>query len=599
MSLGEAFVEVHADLRPFSRDLRRNIKPIVDAFERELNGAVTKTVTGAGEESGRKIGDHLSIGLKRSVNKQLSDKNIFVSVAGALASALDDGISALPAQVKAAIVAGILAATPIAAAYLSSALTAGIGVAVAALGVALAFQFTEVQAAATRTGRTIREVLVSSAYDFGRAVLGDLETIEGRIRGWRPLLRDVFDLSAPFLEPLVQGSLEGIEEILRALRESLGDIGPFVDELGASIKIVLSGVAEAIRILSKGGQDGTTALRDLARIVSILIVSTSTFLTVMVKLYGVLREIVRLSGFTIWSVLFQAIDRASNKAKSYINTNTELVDGFDALAAATAKENQEMRAFSAGLEKLSNQVRSQLELNISWEESLDNIADALKRNGDTLDITTEKGRENARAFNEALKIAEESATKLVREGKLTNEQALAQFDAQAAALRRMAVAAGLSEREFNALFAEIIATSRLRISSEEIGLEDINNVLGDSGDRAQRLLDLLQMIKHLSSTIARGALGGVRGLAGGGVAYLPETINVAEDGPEAIIPLTKPARAAQLMHSTGLDSILGGSGTTQVLVFIGSEQLEARMVKVVEKSKSTQALGLSQGGRTF
>lgn len=608
MSLGEAFIEIRADLRPFGRDLQRSVKPIVEAFERELNKATGQAMVSASEEQGRKVGDRLSRGIKNSLTNQFKNKNPFIVIAAALGSALDDGISALPTEVKAAIVAGILLATPVLGAFLTGAVVAATGGAVAALGVGLASQFEEVQAVALATGRNIREVLVESAVQFGPVLIKSLGLVEGRIRGMRDLLESVFDKSSGFVEPLLQGLLDGIQEVLESLDDSLGNIEPFVEELGAGIAIILDSLGQAIEILAASGEDGVVALRDLARIIGVLIVSAAVALRAFTNLYGILRDLVLFlnnyvgvfsTPLQLLARFFEEADRGSSRFRSFLNMVAGSPGAFEGLISATEEETRELKAMSAALEKVSDGVKDQLSLNIDWEESLDRISQALKENGGTIDIRNEKGRENAREFLNALKIAEDQTVELLRVGAINNEQAVAQYDSQVAALKRMATQAGISEQEFNNLYGEIIATGRLRLSAEEMGIESLAQELGKAGGKAQKLLDTLQLIKHLSNTFVGGAFGGIRGFADGGMHYLPEIVKVAEDGPEVTIPLTKPARAAALMEQSGLASMVKGGDGAQVLVFIGNEQLDARMVRVVHRSNSTQAMALNQGPRRF
>lgn len=608
MSLGEAFVEVRADLRPFGRDLQRGVKPMVEAFERQLNNAVGRAVLANSEENGRKAGDRLSAGIKRSMTNQFKDKNPFLVVAAALGSALDDGISALPTEVKAAIVGGIILAIPIISAFLTGALTAAVGVGVAGLGILVASQFEEVQEAATAAGHDIREIFVTSATAFGPAIIASLDLITSRLRGMQPLLNDIFDISATFLEPLTQGLVTGLESLFTSIRDSLGDIRPFIDELGVALTVILQAIGKSIQLLASSGREGSTALRDLASVIGILIVGTTAGLVLFTKFYGIVRDVVLFierytGGLSIPLIalahLFEAIDQRSNQLRSFVNTNTDATDSFVGLIAATDAETQELKKYSDALEQASGAIKNQLSLNISWEESLDAISSSIKENGKTLDIHNEKGRANAESFLKALTIAEERTADLLKRGAITNEQAVAQYDAQTAALRRMATQAGLSETDFNALFNEIIEVGRIRLSSEEMGIDSLDSDLGAAGNNAARLLELLRLIKHLSSTIGAGALAGVRGFADGGMHYFPEVVRVAEDGPEVTIPLTKPARAAQLMRESGLSSMLsGGSGTT-VYVYVGNEELDSRTVRIVERNNAQQSMAISQGARSF
>ena len=97
--LGQAFIEVRADLKPFTRDLEKELDKTVSAFEKRLSSSIRdglKDVGGTGEESGEKLGD----GVGRGMRRQLGDKrkSPWLQIVGAFASALDDGISALPAE---------------------------------------------------------------------------------------------------------------------------------------------------------------------------------------------------------------------------------------------------------------------------------------------------------------------------------------------------------------------------------------------------------------------------------------------------------------------------------------------------------------------
>lgn len=608
MSLGEAFVEIRADLRPFGRDLRRSVRPMVEAFERELNNAVGRSMLTHSESQGRQVGDRVSQGIKKSLTHQFQNKNAFVVIASTLAGALDDGISALPTEVKAAIVAGILAATPLVAGALAGAISAGVGVGVAGLGILLASQYDEVQKRATEFGRTARKELVESAAAFVPAIINALDIVESRIRQNRGMLDQIFNVSANFLEPVTQGALDAFQSLIVAIFNSLEKLKPFIDELGAAIATLGDGVAQALEILIATGEDGQAAFRDLVAIMAIVLLSITTLIFALTKLYGAFRTVINVIADIVGPFqpfvdlidrFFDTIDRRTNASKSFINTNTAMVSSVSGLIVATKGETDALKEYTDAIKDASDAAKSNLELNISWEESLDSIAEALKRNGKTLDVHTEKGRANIKEFLDGLKIAEERAMLRVQRGEQTAEQAAFQYQQEVAALRNLATQAGISEQAFNDLFYEITTTSALRISSTEMGVDALGNSLSDSATAAQRLLEMLQLIRTLSLNIGRGAIGGVRGFAEGGILHTPEIIRAAEAGPEVIIPLTRPARAAQLAQESGLTAILGNSGPSQILVFIGSEQLEAKMVKVVERTSRNQALALSQGPRRF
>lgn len=608
MSLGEAFVEIHADLRPFARDLQRNVKPMVEAFEREINGAVGRAMLDNSEENGRKVGDRVSRGIKRSLGEQTKNKNIFLVLASSLASALDDGISALPTEVKAALVAGLLAAAPLVAGALAGMVSAGIGAGLVGLGVLLGAQFDSVQTRGIEFGRNLRAELVSSAGDFEFAIFNAFDIIESRVRRLRPVFDEIFNVSSNFLEPLLQGALDLVESLVMMISRQIDNLKPFVDELGAAFATLGDAIALALEILVSTGEDGRKAFRDLIVVVGVVAISVAALIFILTKLYGAFRTVIgviadilgpMLTLIGVLDFLFDLIDKRTNANKSFINTNTDMENSFQGLIAATNGETDALEAYQKKLEGVADAAKSNLELNVAWEDSLDRISEALKENGRTLDVHTDKGRNNINEFLNGLKIAEERALLRVQRGEMTADQASAQYELEINQLRRLATQAGLSEKEFNDLFNEIITTSKLRIDSEEMGVDELNEALGKGVGEASRLYDLLKLIQHLGKTVGAGAVAGVRGFADGGMHYLPETVRVAEDGPEVTLPLTKPARAAALLAQSGLAPMLGDNSIGNIFVYVGNEQLDSRTVRIVKRNNDGQARELAQGPRRF
>lgn len=83
---------------------------------------------------------------------------------------------------------------------------------------------------------------------------------------------------------------------------------------------------------------------------------------------------------------------------------------------------------------------------------------------------------------------------------------------------------------------------------------------------------------------------GAPGHAQGGIFNTEHLARIAEQNrPEVVIPLTDPGRARELAHRSGLMTMMGG-GDTQVIVYIGDEQVMARVERRVSQ-------GLRQFGR--
>lgn len=600
MALGEAFVEVRADLRPFVRDLDKQLKVVVEAFEKNLSRTLTRTIQADGRSLGAQLGDDVGAGFESSFSRRTKNKksNMFVGFVAALGSALDDGLSALPPQAKAAIVGAILAITPVVGAMLSGALTAGIGVAVLGLGAALASQFTQVQDSFELLKRSLRDRLVEAAASFGPALLDSFAVIDIGLERLLPLIQRIFDGTAQYLAPLTAALVNMFQLVLEGLEYVTARIGPFMNELNQGFRMLGQAVKTALTILANTGQDGVKALELLFQTISALIIISAGLLAAFTKILKVFREILTvLETYVPWlHLLRRAFGDSQKEAVSFAVTNTELEDSFDGVIQKTKDEEQALKDAARAMQDLVDATYENIQVDIDFERSLDNLTRKLKENGDTLDITREKGRENVEAFLAGLKDAEQQALNRLETQGYTSEQAAAFYDKEIERLRTVANQAGITDAEFQEMFGHIVEVSKLRINPEEMGVGKLGKVAKDTKAETGGILENLRKI----AGIGVGILGGrpIPGFADGDIVDRPTLGMFGEAGPEVIIPLTKPARAAQLARDSGLTAILGAS-SSQVLVFIGSEQLEAKMVKVVERNNKNQALALNQGPRGF
>lgn len=608
MALGQAFVEIHADLTPFRRNLQRDLKRITDEFEKQLSSALGSGLKTTAQQTGQQIGDTLGRETSRGMQKHLGDKNagIFVSITSALAGALDDGISALPMEVKAALVAGILAASPLVAGALSAAITAGLGLAFAGIGVALASQFESVQSAWPRLVSGLRLQLVSSAGAFEKALLGTFALIQLRFAEMGPLLERIFSTSATFLEPFVGQLLDAVESFLTEMDKVLGESGAFINELGAGLKTLADAAALALGILASTGEDGRKALRDLIMAVAALTVGVAGLIAALTKAYGLIRDTLTAISRApaIIQILFplaagighviDATDDMNTANVAAIHTNTDLIDSQGGVIAKTKEEEQAIKALRDAIADAADAALDAILSNVAYEESIDDLAQSLKENGKNINIDTENGRENVRAFAKSIQDLRKDLVDRVTTGELTTEQAVAQYNREIERIEALGNSAGITDQQFYDLYGTAIALGELQIAPDTSGIDAATASVEELNAAAKAAIATL---RHLASVAASGAVaGGQRGLAAGGFAHFPETVSIAEEGPEVVIPLTKPARAAELMKQAGLDKMAGGGGS-QVLVFIDGKQMEGRMVQVAERVTAQQGLALAQGFR--
>jgi phage-related protein len=106
-------------------------------------------------------------------------------------------------------------------------------------------------------------------------------------------------------------------------------------------------------------------------------------------------------------------------------------------------------------------------------------------------------------------------------------------------------------------------------------------------------------INRVSSAIHIG-LPNIPLLASGGLVNAPTLAVVGEAGPEAVVPMSDPSKAAAVAKSTGLLDMLGskiGSGVTSVKVYLGTREITDILNVQIDKKLDAQASELAYGTR--
>ncbi len=118
-------------------------------------------------------------------------------------------------------------------------------------------------------------------------------------------------------------------------------------------------------------------------------------------------------------------------------------------------------------------------------------------------------------------------------------------------------------------------------------------------------LEWLGVLERKKNNVVSGSVGRtlarLPGFAAGEIVRTPQVANIAEDGPEVVIPLTRPGRARELAQRSGLTRMLspaGGGSITQVF-YLGEEQIQARMVSTVGSVVGAAVSDASYGTRTI
>lgn len=592
--LGEAFIEIKGDLKPFIRDLHKELEAATAGFDKRLKDSINNSFKG-GKGQGEKLGDELGDGFDRKMRRRFGNKKNppWVNIASAFASALDDGISALPTEVKAAIVFGIIAAVPIVSGALAGAISAAVGVGFAGLGSFIAFQYDEVRERGKALLNTLRLLFIDLASPFVPAMLRAMDTVEKRFDGWIPMFANIFSKAAAYIDPLTQGILDAVQGILNGVEQSLGDTDGFIAELGSSLRVLGSAIGETLRILASTGNSGREAFRDFIYLVAILLVQLAQVIKFFTEIYHVGRLIADIVS-PAWALFAEGADHAAQANSILVTRNHEVQESTEGVIKLTDAETKRLKDLAKALKDASDATYDIIQTQVDFQRSLDHITESLDANGKTFDITQEKGRQNVEAFLKGLRDAQKETESQVALGKLSSQQAADYYRQQIAAVQKLASEAGITGKQFNTMFGDIIAVAQLKLDAAAMGITNTTDELTDSTNQARELYDQLNRIRAFR--LPKQGTRGFSEFAEGGIVSQPTHALVGEAGPEAVIPLTRPARAAELLRMSGLDKMLGSS-TPSIQVFVGNEQLDARTYRIVTGNNDAMANSLAFGAR--
>ncbi|HET9866607.1 MAG TPA: hypothetical protein VFQ06_04895, partial [Nitrospira sp.] len=203
-----------------------------------------------------------------------------------------------------------------------------------------------------------------------------------------------------------------------------------------------------------------------------------------------------------------------------------------------------------------------------FEAAVDGITESFDANKRSIDINTAAGRANITAVNEGVKAAIAMHEAQIATGgsvAAANQQYLQQIERLKATLR----AAGLTEKQIEQLVGAYDQVPGA--VSTQVTAPGLPGVLS----RAQELERTLQSIHAQNVRVKIGASGsGIGGYAEGGIVSRPEVAALAEEGPEAVVPLTNPQRASEVLNEAGL-----GGGTTIIQLVLDGKIVEERVVR--------------------
>jgi hypothetical protein len=600
MALGKAFIEVHADTKPFAREIGKEIDKILRDVEKDTRKS--------GGKLGESVGDGVADGVNRKKKKISSrlgeafdpkeNEGFFSRFSKGIVDALDDGISGLPAEIKVVLGAALLAVAPIAGALVAAAVTAaivaGLTIGLGVIGIVVAAQFAEVRDEFSALMGDLRNIIVEDGQVLFVPMIAALVMVEDRLMALRPLWQNVFGEAAKIILPLVDALLGFVEEFAPGLTVALGQSHRFVDILADGLREIGAEAGNFLAVIASD-DDATAALSEILLFIRDLITFTGALTLAFLDLFGLIRKVA--IALDVFGVIQPELEHFQKTGLLSAEAMAKLQAGVRGTATALQAQEDAMKEVNKAINDYIDATVSAFQGTVDFEQKLDDMTEALKIHRGAWNLDTQAGRDHQTAVvaaAKALVVQRANTINLTRD----TEAASATFATNTARLRALAIAGGISAAKFDALTGAILSVPPpIAPGINPAAIPPVTSLAAAFRALAAAINAAVAAQSKLRKRTITGGGGGVQEFAEGGI--VPATpggqiVRVGEGGSsETIIPNNDPSRAMQLLNQSGLSSMF----TPIVNVFVGNTQLNAFIDSRISEILTMSARDLAYGTR--
>lgn len=655
-TLGQAWVELRADVGPFEKDTQAAIKRVLDRAEKDMReggrdggeamaegtsrgfessgdrvvdaGSRVGTRTGealgdsAGRSAGskgdevgdevdrrwrgplydaaRRLGEAMGTGMKEGfpegigswILKQSDDFQAAIGALGAAAMTSLAGIL-IPA------IAGALASSP----------------ALLAIGGAIASTFTDprVQQGAQDLGATLKEVFNEASAGLVDDVLSSMNMLESAMRAFEDPISEIFDATAPILEDLTRGLIGFTRELLPGIRDAVRALEPLFDALAQQLPYL----AESITIMFQNMTDDPAKVEGAIMGLIIILRTLGQVLEWVGSILGFVSK--ALSGWV------HLLDDAFSAMGGFVEPIRSLIDMADEGGVRVGEAGAKMKPIKQyadeaadGVRNLDNSFKDLFNTTLTLDKAEIAMAESLAKVRDTaaaaagqISLKSEKGRELRSTVLSGVEaaIAMRDAT-LEETGsvEMANAAYLKQISALAGVLRK----AGYTEKQ---IYDLIGSYDEIPDSvSTSVTAPGLSRTLAQVQE-LRRELEALGVQQRVAGVTGHGGVtereGGILQAQKGMIVNSPTVLfgergtGPANTSREAYIPSSGigPSRAYGLLSEAaswyGMQvGPAGGSGATgsgegYVTLIVDGEPLKLAIVKQVQGASTQQAAALT------
>jgi hypothetical protein len=364
-------------------------------------------------------------------------------------------------------------------------------------GFAVASKHAAVQSAITSLGSEVSSQLEESAASFVPAAVDGIGAIRVEFGKMRGDLDGIFDDSAKFVRPLVEGVGEGVRNIVSGVRSLTRVATPAVLALSEGFGELGDAVRDGMVTLTDNADSGARALTVFFEIVEVGVRVVFGLINTLAELYEVMEF---GSGVLEWLGRSQKKHKESNTELT--GSLGELMKGFQGSADAASTAAQEYRSLSEVVDEIVGKNLSLAEAEVAAQQAVVDSTKAIKENGKTRNTASQAYRDNqtellglAEALNRESAAADESG--------VSSDQAAAMHKRHADALYAAARAAGRTDAEAKELVKTWLRMPKsVTIAVKSKGIPEIKGQIAGIQGKTITIAMRLTGYTNVSGTIA-------------------------------------------------------------------------------------------------
>jgi hypothetical protein len=292
------------------------------------------------------------------------------------------------------------------------------------------------------------EPLVGAAHTFGDA----LDEIP---------IEQIFGDAKDFIEPLSEGLAGLAKGAGKGFAALVHEGEPVVKRLGKEFGELGDDVEEAFTAISYGAQGGADALGDVLDLTGAIIRGFGMMVLGAEKIYETLENAPVTGWFhDMWSEWLESdapkeVPAFAADLDGVAQSANGVAQGGDNIASAWVDAETAMHKAAETADRLFDAQTGAVDAAVAWEQSIDDLTKSIDENGKTWDIATQKGRDNTSALLDSIE-----AAKATRDANIANGESVAsanaKYEAQIAYLQSVALKAGLTKQQFDAMTAALL-----------------------------------------------------------------------------------------------------------------------------------------------